>query len=142
MEEFRSKLKTKIMLCRILIVVLLIIFIVLKILEHRKVLHGDTNIGFFSTGIIVLVMNIMRMKKALRDEKALKEWYIRNTDERVISIQLKAANFTALFTIFLFCIGMMGASYINDTVAYTLAAASGIYVLIYLGSLAYFNKKM
>ena len=142
MEGLRSKLKTNIMLCRLLIVVLIITFIVLKILEYRKVLHGDTNIGFFSTGIIVLVMNIMRMKKALRDEKSLKELYIRNTDERVISIQLRAANFTSLLTIFLLCIGMMVASYINDTVAYTLAAALGIYILIYLSSLAYFSKKM
>ncbi|MBO7474342.1 MAG: hypothetical protein J6U00_10170 [Ruminococcus sp.] len=142
MEGLRSKLKTNIMLCRLLIVVLIIIFIVLKILEYRKVLHGDTNIGFFSTGIIVLVMNILRMKKALRDEKSLKELYIRNTDERVISIQLRAANSTSLLTIFLLCIGMMVSSYINDTVAYTLAVALGIYILIYLSSLVYFNKKM
>ena len=142
MEGLRSKLKTNIMLCKLLIVVLIIIFIVLKILEYRKVLHGDTNIGFFSTGIIVLVMNILRMKKALRDEKSLKELYIRNTDERVISIQLRAANSTSLLTIFLLCIGMMVSSYINDTVAYTLAAALGIYILIYLSSLVYFIKKM
>ena len=116
--------------------------VVLKVLESRGVLHGETNIGFFAGGVTVLIMNILRMKKALRDERAFKDWYVRNTDERAISIQLKAANFTSLLTIFLLGIGTIVTSYINNVVYATVGVALGVYMVIYLGALVYFNKKM
>ena len=103
MEEFRKRLRTKIVLCRILAVSLLIALIVLQVLTHRGVLRGETNMGFFVGGITVLIMNIMRMKKAVNDDAALKQWYVRNTDERTIAVQQKAGNFTSLLTLFLLC---------------------------------------
>ena len=77
-----------------------------------------------------------------RDQYGLKQWYVRNTDERTIAVQQKAGNFTSLFTIFLLCIAAVAASYINNTVYWTLGAAMGVYLLVYLGSLVYYNKKM
>ncbi|MBQ6169446.1 MAG: hypothetical protein IJK30_05775 [Ruminococcus sp.] len=142
MEEFRKKLRTKIVLCRILAASLLIAMIVLQVLVHRGVLSGETNMGFFVGGITVLIMNIMRMKKAVKDDAALKQWYVRNTDERTIAVQQKAGNFTSLFTIFLLGIAAVAASYINETVYWTLGAALGVYLLVYLGALVYYNKKM
>ncbi|WP_028518621.1 hypothetical protein [Ruminococcus flavefaciens] len=142
MEEFRSKLKTRIILCSILTVVLVVALITLQSLERRGTIHGETNIGFFAGGIIILIMNILRMKKALKDEKSFKDWYIRNTDERAVAVQLRAANFTSLFTIVLLGIATIVFSYINNVAYAVLAAALGIYMFIYLGSLIYFNKKM
>ena len=47
-----------------------------------------------------------------------------------------------LLTLFLLCIAAIAASYINNTVYWTLGAAMGVYLLVYLGALAYYNKKM
>ena len=82
------------------------------------------------------------MRKAVKDDTALKQWYVRNTDERTIAVQRKAGNFTSLFTLFVLGISTIAASYINTTVYWTLGAAMGVYIIIYLGSLVYFNKKM
>ena len=142
MENCRKKLRTKIVIYRILAALLLIALIVLQALEGKGILKGETNFGFFVGGITVLIMNIIRMRKAVKDDAAMKQWYVRNTDERTIAVQQKAGNFTSLFTLFVLCIATIAASYINNTVYWTLGAAMGVYLVIYLGSLVYFNKKM
>lgn len=142
MEALRKKLKTKIVIYWILAALLLIALIVLQVLECKDILKGETNIGFFVGGITVLIMNILTMRKAVKDDTAMKQWYVRNTDERTIAVQQKAGNFTSLFTLFVLGISTITASYINNTVYWTLGAAMGVYIVIYLGSLVYFNKKM
>lgn len=142
MENCRKKLKIKIVIYWILAALLLIALIVLQVLECKDILKGETNIGFFVGGITVLIMNILTMRKAVKDDTAMKQWYVRNTDERTIAVQQKAGNFTSLFTLFVLGISTIAASYINTTVYWTLGAAMGVYIVIYLGSLVYFNKKM
>jgi hypothetical protein len=142
MENCRKKLKIKIVIYWILAALLLIALVVLQVLEGQGVLKGETNFGFFVGGITVLIMNILTMRKAVKDDTALKQWYVRNTDERTIAVQQKAGNFTSLFTLFVLGISTIAASYINTTVYWTLGAAMGVYIVIYLGSLVYFNKKM
>lgn len=142
MEALRKKLKTKIAIYWILAALLLIALVVLQVLECQGVLKGETNFGFFVGGITVLIMNILTMRKAVKDDTALKQWYVRNTDERTIAVQQKAGNFTSLFTLFVLGISTITASYINNTVYWALGTAMGVYIVIYLGSLVYFNKKM
>ena len=57
MENCRKKLRTKIVIYRILAALLLIALIVLQVLEGKGILKGETNFGFFVGGITVLIMN-------------------------------------------------------------------------------------
>ena len=142
MENCRKKLKTKIVIYWILAALLLIALVVLQVLEGQGVLKGETNFGFFVGGITVLIMNILTMRKAVKDDTALKQWYVRNTDERTIAVQRKAGNFTSLFTLFVLGISTIAASYINTTVYWTLGAAMNSPIPVRIGEFYYIRMCM
>lgn len=148
MEEFRKKLQKNNRIYRLYIVVS-ILCIVGIIAFH--IINGRTEqgsgpqsgiIGFFAAMIVVSFIFIKRNKKALNDEKLLKDLYIRNTDERNNQIFKEAGKTSFLITIAGLSIATLLLDYYNHVVSATLSCCMGFIMLVYLGVTLYYRKKM
>lgn len=148
MEEFRKKLQKNNRIYRLYIVVS-ILCIVGIIAFH--IINGRTEqgsgpqsgiIGFFAAMIVVSFIFIKRNKKALNDEKLLKDLYIRNTDERNNQIFKEAAKTSFLITIAGLSAAALLSDYYSHIVSATLSCCMGFIMLVYLGVTLYYRKKM
>ena len=148
MEEFRKKLQKDNMTYHIFIIVS--VLCIAGIIVFFAV-HGRTGAasapqsgfgGFFAAMIFVSIMCIRRNKKALNDEKLLKDLYIRNTDERNNQIFKEAAKTSFLITIAGLSIATLLSDYYNHVVSATLSCCMGFIMLVYLGVTLYYRKKM
>lgn len=142
MEEFRKKLKKRLRIYWALIIVFTISYVLLLIFGSDKDYGIRYNGGFFSGIITVSVMNLVKIKKSLKDEKKFKEQYIRENDERLGTIEKEVAKTTFNVTLVVLCMAVIVSNYFNIIVSCTLACVLGIISVIYLGSLIYYNKKM
>ena len=148
MEEFRKKLQKNNRIYRLYIVVS-ILCIVGIIAFH--IINGRTEqgsgpqsgiIGFFAAMVFVSLIQISRNKKALNDEKLLKDLYIRNTDERNNQIFKEAGKTSFLITIAGLSAATLLSDYYNHIVSATLSCCMGFIMLVYLGVTLYYRKKM
>lgn len=138
MEEFRKKLKKRLKIFWALIIVFTISYVLLLVFGSDKGYNG----GFFTGIITVSIMNLVRTKKSLKDEKKFKEQYIRENDERLGTIEKEVAKTTFNVTLVVLSLAVIVSNYFNIIVSCTLACVLGIISAIYLGSLIYYNKKM
>ena len=138
MEEFRKKLKKRLRIYWALIIVFTISYVLLLIFGSEKGYNG----GFFTGIITVSIINLVRIKKSLKDEKKFKEQYIRENDERLGTIEKEVAKTTFNVTLVVLSMAVIVSNYFNIIVSCTLACVLGIISVIYLGSLIYYNKKM
>lgn len=138
MEEFRKKLKKRLKIFWALIIVFTISYVLLLVFGSDKGYNG----GFFTGIITVSIMNLVRTKKSLKDEKKFKEQYIRENDERLGTIEKEVTKTTFNVTLVVLSLAVIVSNYFNIIVSCTLACVLGIISAIYLGSLIYYNKKM
>ena len=154
METYREKLKVSQRIYTVA-AVLLIIFSILFLLSECGVVNispvtGDSHWqsrwrGFVSGASIgiagLMLVGIIRISKALKDEKALKKLYIQDHDERQIQIWT-AARATAM-QIFLIggLVAAIIAGYFNMTVSITILACTLIQCLLGVGCKLYYSKK-
>ncbi|MOA32674.1 hypothetical protein D3C78_1539130 [compost metagenome] len=78
-------------------------------------------------------MNIIQLRKLLKDENALEEMVIYEEDERNQSIKLKSYNSTINFMIWLLSFGSIISSFFNQVIFFTLASV--LVVLLVVSSL-------
>ncbi len=148
MEEFRKKIQKNNRTYRLFIVIS--ILSIIGIIAFR-IIYGRTKegsgpqsgiTGFFAAMIAVSLMHIKRNKKALNDEKLLKELYIRNTDERSNQIFKEAGKTSFIITIGGLAVATILSGYFSYVVSCTLSACMGFTMLVYLGVTLYYRKKM
>ncbi|WP_339291000.1 hypothetical protein [Paenibacillus sp. FSL E2-0201] len=89
--------------------------------------------GFFFGIEGVCVMNIIQLRKLLKDENALEEMVIYEEDERNQSIKLKGYNSTINLMIWLLSFGSIISSFFNQVIFFTLASV--LVVLLVVSSL-------
>lgn len=82
------------------------------------------------------------IRRTLRDEKRLRSEQIKETDERSREIKRRAASLTILLSILCLYIGLLVAVLVNHTVYLTLIGVLAAFILIFLGSLLYYGKKL
>lgn len=115
-----------------------------RFLLEKYLVINDSSLGFLTglilgTNLICLYL-IFKTKKALQDEKLLKDMYIKENDEREIFIKLKSASFLiSVLAVVIFLISLL-ASFINITVFYTLAFTGGFLLLVGLALKIYWRK--
>ena len=115
-----------------------------RFLLEKYLVINDSLLGFLTglilgTNLICLYL-IFKTKKALQDEKLLKDMYIKENDEREIFIKLKAASFViSIFAVGIFIVSIF-ASFINIIVFYTLAITGGFLLLVGLVLKIYWRK--
>ena len=148
MNDFKLKLQKNNRTYRIFIAISLLCLIGMVVF---LIIYGRTEegsgpqsgiTGFFAAMIAVSLMHIKRNKKALNDEKLLKELYIRNTDERSNQIFKEAGKTSFIITIGGLAVATILSGYFSYVVSCTLSCCMGFIMLVYLGVTLYYRKKM
>lgn len=115
-----------------------------RFLLKENLVVNDSFLGFL-TGLVlginfICLYLIFKTKKALMDEKLLKEMYIREYDKRERFIKLKSASsIISILAVGIFIVSIM-ASYINIIIFYTLAITGGFLLLVGLVLKFYWRK--
>ena len=154
MEQYKEKLKVSQRIYTVA-AVLLMIFSILFLLSECGIVNitpvtGDSHwqsrwrgfVSGASVGIAVfMLMGIIRISKALKDEKALKKLYIQDHDERQIQIWT-AARATAM-QIFLIggLVAGIVAGYFSMTVSITILACTVTQAILGGGCKLYYSRK-
>ena len=147
MENYRKKLKRKLLLFRIAYIVMLILSIAFQVLMEMGVIrsavsdyHNPWTPCLFGTAITMIIY-AGTTQKALKNEAKLQELYVAQTDERLRLIGQAAFTLSSnIFIVALFLSAMVFA-FISETVYYTLMAVIVIWVLIAVLCDAYYRKK-
>lgn len=143
MENYRNKLKKKIILSIALWVVIIGVFIAVNIFaEHGSDCTSSLNIGFISGLTAVMFFNILKIRKALKNGKILKQMYVQENDERNIYVMMTASKMALTAAIIISAIAGVITSYFNKTVCITLYTVTTAIAIIYLCTTAYANKKI
>jgi len=98
-------------------------------------------IGFAMFIIAMTVFNMVRIRRALRDEALLKRMYIAETDERAIFIRNKVGGAGIRISIFVLMVAAIIACYFNMTVTYSLIGAAMLIALIKASFKLYYRAK-
>ena len=111
-------------------------------------IFGKANDGFNATsGLLgalfaISFCNIIKIRKALKNDEMLKQIYIRNTDERNIQISKEAANASFHAIIIGIALATVIANFISVTVSCTLSVCLAFIFMVYISVSAYYNSKM
>jgi uncharacterized membrane protein len=97
--------------------------------------------GSTTTMLGFMIVTVIRNMKALKDEKALKKLYVKDTDERMNQISLSAQSAASQLMLRLEIVAIFVASYVNLTVGLTILACACAHALCILGFKAYYRWK-
>ena len=141
MEEFKITLQKKIWVYYLFSGICAVGVLLLTI-------FGKANDGFNATsGLLgalfaISFCNIIKIRKALKNDEMLKQIYIRNTDERNIQISKEAANASFHAIIIGIALATVIANFISVTVSCTLSVCLAFIFMVYISVSAYYNSKM
>lgn len=145
MEKFREKIRVR-TLCTLVIVVSLAVSYLILFLNQDKLPKIPSFIMGFHTGVLcgfglLLIRDIFKNLRAMKDEKELKKLYIEENDERKIMIMQK----TGAMGMTICTIGLGFATVIsgffNEIVFFSLLGATVFTTLIKgLFKIYYYNK--
>lgn len=149
MDKYRNKVRIKM----VLLALLALTGVALGI--YNVFFEGKSGASGFSAGMLsgfrigmaigiggFALIQMIGLGKAIRDEKALKELYNKEHDERLRAIRARAGMPSVLILSVLMLIAALIAGPLDLTVFYTLIIASAAQLLISLGVKLYFMKKM
>ena len=103
--------------------------------------HGyifGASIGIFSGMLGYLIRNV----RAMKNDRKLKELYVKEHDERSIRIQTLAGNMTMKCLLWMGLVATIIAGYFSITVSVTILACIFVSSVINLIFIAYYSKKM
>lgn len=143
MKEFREKLEKKeryysLFMCS----AMLIFFGCNFLMESASDFADGMIVGFFSSVMAVMLIKLVSVHSALKNEDELKKMYIAETDERNIAIGKETAGTATVISMMCIALAAIVAGFINVTVCITLEASLLFSVIITVSVRAYYNKKM
>ncbi len=142
MEQFRKKLRRRIMLSAIFCLSgLFIYFALIRITGAPEYTKGIL-FGVLSGSLTVSVFNIFRLMPLLQDEEKLKKAYIAETDERNTLIQKESARTVMSISIMIAALAAIAASFFNPVITLTLSANIILIGIVSIAVTAYYNKKL
>lgn len=149
MENYKQKIKLARLFDIFGIFAIILIYIVLMVFfsDRLSAVSASTNfISGFQTGlsfafILYMIIEIIKINKALKNKDKLEELYIEATDERNQKIQKELESTTSsIFMIVLF-LGTIVSGYFSTTVFFTLLGSLGVFVGIKAICKFVYNKK-
>lgn len=138
MEEFGKVIRRRIagFECMAILAVIVGIIDVFKILpQSQDGGFSDGMVGGMSVGTVVAlgmlaVVQIIRLRRVLKDEKLMKLLYNKEHDERLQAIRSKAGMpMILIMSIAMIVAGVIGSRF-NETIFYTLFAAGFVQILV------------
>lgn len=148
MERYKKTLKTRIALFRIVILLNVILSVTLRLMDNKgKIPNTVRNITDFQTGFmlglaIVSLFILIKYCKLLKNERMLREAYLKETDERMILIRSKAGMPALLITSVIMISAGIIAGYFNIIVFYSLLAAGVCQLLLGVCLKFYYMHKL
>lgn len=148
MEKYRKTLKIRIALFRFVILVNVILCLSMRFLDNKgRIPNAARNITDFQSGFmlglaIVSLFMLIKYRKLLKDDRGLKEAYLKETDERMILIRSKAGMPALLITSVIMIFAGIIAGYFNILVFYSLLAAGVCQLLLGVCLKFYYMHKL
>lgn len=146
MDKFKIKIRKRIMLLILLFISLISIYFIL-FLNQDKLSKSSNDIMNFHGGVlssfsILLILDILRNLRSIRDEKELKKLYIKENDERTIMIMQKTGAVGINICIIVFAGATIIAGYFNELIFFTLLGTTLFVSLIKGLFKVYYHKKL
>ena len=145
MEQFRKKIKTRM----ILISIVLLVFVAILLYNQfgasealKDSLAFSFQCGLSASGSLVLVFWLVKNRRALADEAKLRLLYNQENDERMSAIRAKAGIPMVLILSMALVLGGMIIGYFNETVFVILIGVALFQLLVSLGVKLYYKMKM
>lgn len=145
MEQFRKKLKTRL----VLLCAVLLLFVAILLYNQfgapdtlKNSLAFSFQCGFSASGSLVLVFWLMKYRVALKDEAKLRLLYNEENDERMSAIRAKAGIPMVLILSLTLVLAGMVIGYWNATVFVVLIGVALFQLLVNLGVKLYYKVKM
>ncbi|MDO5601315.1 MAG: hypothetical protein Q4G07_00970 [Oscillospiraceae bacterium] len=146
LETYRKKLHVRIRAAGIFILVSLTAPSIVLIRLFSESAEGSHYAGFISGALcglsLVLVSLIFRWRKALQDDAACKQMYLKEYDEREIALWQKAGQSSFLFEVYGLLLAGLIAGYFSLPVCFALIGASFFVALLRKGFRLYYKKHM
>lgn len=147
-EEFRSKLKTRLVFIRVFIVAFVLINIASRLLSGYIELHGEYAnflagfvMGASASLIVPIAVIYQRYSKALSDKNRFEEEYLKQIDERTIFIRQKCGAEVIIPLTLIIIAAALIAGYFSITVCLTLISVSLFQALVCVALKVYYMKK-
>ena len=146
-EEYRQVVKMRMRIMVGLVVIGIITAAVAIYAEYYtdSVLGGHTlgvytgvGFGLIMAGTVLFIKHLILLK----DEEKLKESRLSNTDERIKEIESKAFRAAAyVMIVAMYLVALIGGTYNPEFIRYLLLVM-GAFVIAYLSTFSYYNRKM
>ena len=145
MEQFRKKIKTRMLL----ISIVLLVFVAILLYNQfgasdalKNSLAFSFQCGLSASGSLVLVFWLVKNQRALSDEAKLRLLYNQENDERMSAIRANAGIPMVLILSMTLVLGGMIIGYFNETVFVVLIGVALFQLLVSLGVKLYYMRKM
>lgn len=145
MEQFRKKIKARMLL----ISIVLLVFVAILLYNQfgasdalKDSLAFSFQCGLSASGSLVLVFWLVKNRRALADEAKLRLLYNQENDERMSAIRAKAGIPMVLILSMALVLGGMIIGYFNETVFVILIGVALFQLLVSLGVKLYYMKTM
>ncbi len=145
MEQFKKKLKTRI----VLFCAVLLLFVAILLYNQfgandavKDSLAFSFQCGFSAAGSLALVFWLMKYRGALKDEAKLRLLYNEEKDERMSAIRAKAGIPLVVILSMMLVLGGMIIGYFNETVFVVLIGAALFQLLVSIGVKLFYKAKM
>lgn len=145
MEQFKKKLKLRILLFGFLVLFFIVIILINQfgtVISFTESLAFSFQRGFSAAGALVLVFWMMKYRAALRDETKLRLLYNEENDERMKAIRAKAGVPMVLILSLTLILAGMIIAYWNEMVFVVLICVALFQMLVSLGVKLYYRGKM
>ncbi len=142
MEDFKKKLRTRIIICLIGAAVAAAVFIVLRLTVYSE----DSFVYYYSGGMCygmttALFAKAVRFAITLKDPDGLQKLYTTETDERDIFILEKASRASFFTSVFIIALSSAVTAFFSELLAKALVIVLAVMVLTKLFFVLYYRKK-
>ena len=141
MENFRNKIRKNLYVSGLLALISIAGIVLLTVFGKNNDGFNATS-GLFGGMLAVSSCNIIKIRKALRDEKVFKQMYIAKTDERSIRIEREASAAMFNITLIVLAAATVVSNFFSSTVSSTLSVCIAFILITYTAVSVYYNKKM
>lgn len=146
MDKFKEKIRYRILFLLITLFSFIAIYLILFLNQDNLLKPSNEIIGFhggaLSSFSVLLILNIFKNIKAMKDENKLKKLYIEENDERAIMIMQKTGAVGINICILGFAIATIIAGYFNRIAFFTLLGSTLFVSLIKGLFKIYYHRKI
>lgn len=148
LEKMRGDIKRRLNFCRVFAACLVIaigvsaagILPVRLPNENQADYANGFQLGALTGVLAIVLMQLVKYQRALKDEKRMRQVYYAENDERMKYIRQRVGASAFKVSTVLILIVAVGASYFNFTIAMTLVAVVFVQSLVQVGMKFYFLK--